>query len=345
MRRLGACCNCTTPAQGDGFCGCGTCRQAVSVTIGPVLVPRQFKDVNGDVQTTLVQVYDGGTIPLNEDSIGQSGVLTCYYGEAFTEALDDTALWGLAVGTEPSFTCWGNSPQYGTDANYYFGANIKVTHVYNSGLRSYLSVTVTPRFSAVIGPAPDFIYSKGAAIDSSTNNFNFSFLVEQDFAYQGPYMECEGPLYNTAAETCHGALTASLNYTDPLPSLCDCWSNENGGGCQFDSTSPFSNMVLNLDGESTKTQDAPSYWDFGSDGPFIVVPFDDGVDREFYPIPDILAGFNGIGAGRYISLGLDGAAGSIPFSLDACEGNIQGNGVFNSNHVFTADVTGGSDCE
>jgi len=339
MRRLGACCNCTTPAQESGFCGCGTCRQAASVTIGPVLVPRQFKDVNGDVQTTLVQVYNGGTIPFNEDSIGQSGVLSCYYGEAFTEALDDTALWGLATGTTPSFTCWGGSPNVGLDANYYFGANIKVTHTYNDGQRSYIGITVTPRFQAVLGPAPDFDYLKGVAVDDANNDFSYYFQVEQDFAYQGPYRECEGPLYSTAAETCHGALTVSLNYTDPLPSLCDCWSNENGGGCQFDSTSPFSNMVLDLDGEATKTQDAPSYWDFDGLGPFIVVPFDDGVDREFHPITNAATG-----TGRLISLQAEGTAGSVTFSLDACEGNVQGTGVSNPNDTINVDITGGSDC-
>ena len=339
MRRLGACCNCTTPTQGDGFCGCGTCRQAASVTIGPVIVPRQFKDVNGDVQTTLVQVYDGGTIPFNEDSIPEGGgVSTCHYGVAFTEALDDTARWGLAVGTEPSFTCWSDLGQ--SDANYYFGANVKVVHSYSDGQRSYLGITVTPRYHVVLGPAPDFEYLQGAPVDDANNNFSYYFQVEQDFAYQGPYVECEGPLYNTAAETCHGALTASLNYTDPLPSLCDCWSNENGGGCQFDSTSPFSNMVLNLDGEPTKTQDAPSYWDFDTSGPFIVVPFDDGVDREFHPITNAATG-----TGRLLSLQAEGTAGSVTFSLDACEGNVQGTGVANPNDTFTTDVTNGSDCE
>ena len=341
MRRLGTCCNCSEPVSVNGFCGCGPCRQAASVTIGPVIVPRQFKDINGDIQTTLVQVYDGGTIPFNEESIpadGETG--TCHYGKAFTEALDDTAQWGISPTTDRSGTCWSENTGFGFDANFYYGANIRVSHTYNSAQRSYLTITVTPRFETAIGPAPDFVYSKGASLEGTGNNFYYIFTVEQDFAYQGPYVECEGPLYSTDAETCHGALTANLNYADPLPSLCDCWSNENGGGCQFDSASPISNMVMNLDGDSTKTQDAPSYWNFDADGVFIVVPFDDGVDREFYPITNPATG-----TGRYISLQEEGTAGSVTFSLDACEGNVLGTGVANPNDTFTADVTNGSDCE
>jgi hypothetical protein len=307
------------------------------VTIGPVIVPKQWRDANQVLQTEMVQVYDGGTIAFNEASISPNGgVDSCYYGEAFTEALDDTAMWGIQVGTEESGSCWFGD--FFLDATYYFGANIRVYHNYTTTQRSYLTVLVTPRFLAELSASPPYVYSKGAAVPAG-NNFDLQFTVEQNFAFEGPYKECEGSSYSTAAEDCHGALTASLNYTDPLPSLCDCWSNSNGGGCQFDSTSPFSNMVLNLDGEATKTQDAPSYWSFDADGTFIVVPFDDGVDREFYSITNVATG-----TGRYISLGEEGNAGSITFSLDACEGNIQGNGVVNPNDVFTVDVTNGSDC-
>jgi len=347
MRRLGPCCNCGSFTPEVGFCGCGFCRQAASVTLSPIIVPRQFKDINGVVQTTMVQVYDGGTIPFNEESIDntdQLGTQTCYYGADHTAALDDTARWGVSPFGDLGGTCWSEftfNPNF--DRNYYFGANIVVRHVYNSAQRSYINVAVGPRFYAASSGPPDFVYSKGA--DASGVFFGLSFNIEQDFDYQGPYRECEGPAYSTDAASCHGAATASLNYSDPEPSLCECWSNENGGGCQFDSVSPFSNMILDLDNQPTRTQNAPSYWDFGLAGPFIVVPMDDGFNREFFPIPDQLQGFNGIGAGKYISLGEDGSAGSVPFSLDACEGNIQGNGFLNPNHVFTVDVTNGSDCQ
>ena len=316
------------------------------MTIGSISVARQFKDINNVVQTTLVEVFSGGTLTFNQDSIdntGELGTQRCYY-EGYTPALDDTARWGVSPTQGVGGTCWSQfefNPNF--DANYYFGANIKVAHIYNSEQRSYLLVTVSPRFNATnLGP-PNFEWVKGS--DASGSNFSFQFVIEQDFTFEGPYRECEGPSYSTAAETCHGAVTASLNYSDPKTSLCECWSNDNGGGCQFDSTSPFSNMVLSLDNQATVNQNAASYWGFDSDGPHIVVPMDDSVDRKFYQIPDQLSGFHGIGAGKYISLGVDGAAGSVPFSLDACEGNIQGNGYLNPNHVFTVDVTNGSDCE
>ena len=317
------------------------------MTLSPILVPRQFRDINNNIVTNLVQVYDGGTIQFNEDSIGEAGVFTCYYGKAHTPALDDTAQWGIGPTTDRASTCWNDRVfDFDFDANFYFGADIIVQHFYRGPIensRSYLRVTVRPRFQSITGPAPDFIQSKGAAVDS-INNFVYAFDIEANFDYEGPYRECEGPAYSTSQETCHGATTANLNYSDPEPSMCECWSNDNGGGCQFDSVSPFSNMILDLDNEATRTQNAASYWELDDAGSHIAVPFDNGTIGRFYPIADQLTGINGIGAGKYISLGEDGAAGSVPFALDACEGNIQGTGYLNPNSIFTVDVTNGSDC-
>ena len=211
MRRLGSCCNCTTPTPEPGFCGCGTCRQAASLTIGAISVPQQsVSAATGQLFSQLIQMYDGGTIEFNEPSIGQSGVLSCYYGDATTDSLDDT-MWGISPFTSTTNgTCWQGQNAFDFDHGYYFGANVRVYHIYNDGQRSYLTVRVTPKFTAFFNGSA---FVKGSAV-AADNAFSTSFDIEADFTYDGPYKECEGPAYSTAEEVCHGAVTASLNYTD-----------------------------------------------------------------------------------------------------------------------------------
>lgn len=141
-----------------------------------------------------------------------------------------------------------------------------------------------------------------------------------------------------------------LNLTPPSLHTCDCFFNQYGDGCNpFDNAenpSPITDFVWTRAGQSTVTQNGPSYWDsdnFSSVTEKVIrVPVDTTVGFQTY-----VTFFNDTGsqAGRYVSMsGGNPNSFSKRFLLDSCTGSIVGTDVIDPAESIAFNAVDWTDC-
>ena len=129
---------------------------------------------------------------------------------------------------------------------------------------------------------------------------------------------------------------------------CDCWGNDDGGGCNpFTNAcndNPVGSLVLTRDGDTTVNQNADSYWENTTT---IRIPVDTDMGLGQFYIEMRPAGeSSGVsyGNGNYIECWDNGFVDGDTYLLDSCEGNVRGDNVQNSNTYITFNANSWSDC-
>ena len=141
-----------------------------------------------------------------------------------------------------------------------------------------------------------------------------------------------------------------LNLNPPSLHTCDCYFNQYGDGCNpfnnAENPNPITDFVWTRDGQSTVTQNGPSYWDSDS-SPFVTekvirVPVDTTVGFQTY-VTFYNDNFNQ--AGRYVSMaGGNPSSFAQRFLLDSCTGSIVGTDTANPVESIAFTAVDWTDC-
>lgn len=353
-------CGCAgTGPPDETSCDCGSCKTPTQITINNVVV---YRATGSNISCNLVanSTSIGTGLVLTQDTniltppclAPPEGVEGCWYGPASDPSHDLTS-WGGKYGSGCNLNAGCDLVQPLPNADYYgsyfYGAEVWARTDIQPLLPNY-GTTNQRRITIRVYPKQLSIWngSTGVPTDFADNCFRpyleiGAYMDPAVTNNHDPYTLCsDTSTYKTSYATSHCSPQSADAIMGPTPAqpLCDCWTNPDGGGCQFQGTNPLTNYSRAGFGMTTLTQNGLSYWDEEDSWQVIKVPVTDGAVTS----TDIIKAIevtDSQGSGRMF---YRDSFPDVLYTADSCSGTVTATANLDPNDVITFTATNGSDC-
>lgn len=351
-------CGCTGTGPAEPVsCDCGSCIPPDSITINNLVVYRASgSNISGNLVANPVSMGTGlvasrdTALELPPCTQITTDVEGCWYGPV-SDSSNDLTLWGGKYGSGFNLNpaCDLIQPATSYYGNYFYGAEVwartdiePLSPNYGATNQRSILMWVFPKQLSIWNG------TEGVPTDFA-NSCERPYLVIRSYMdptvkdNHDPYVLCsDTSTYKTSYATSHcspQSADAVIGSTPAQP-LCDCWSNDDGGGCQFQGASPISNYSRTSLLFPTVTQNGSSYWDEDDGWQAIKIPVTDGAG-SWTEILKRATFADSAGSGRFIKR--DGFPDAM-YLLDSCSGSVSGANITDPNDAITFTATSGSDC-